>query len=208
MKKVIIIDYGAGNIRSLINAFEYQNINVEATNDKTKIKNATHLVLPGVGAFPIAMKLLHDQNIIDLLKSHCFKKKPFLGICLGMQMMFDFSCEFKNTKGLGLIEGNVQKLPENETLKSKFKIPNIGWYKLINNTNNNKISFFENNYSFYFVHSFHCLPKDQNKVLFYSNFNNYKFCSAICYENLLGFQFHPEKSRDPGLKLLKQFSNM
>ena len=131
-------------------------------------------------------------------------KKPILGICLGMQMMFDFSCEFKNTKGLGLIEGNVQKLPENETLKSKFKIPNIGWYKLINNTNNNKISFFENNYSFYFVHSFSCIPDKEELILAYFEYDK-NFVASIAKENVVGTQFHPEKSLPSGLKILKNF---
>ena len=208
MKKVTIIDYGAGNIKSIINAFEFQDILAETTNDRKIIRQATHLVLPGVGAFPNSMKLLKDKNIIDDLKEHCFKKKPFLGICLGMQMMFDYSTEIQKTNGLGLIEGKVEKLPENQITNSNFKIPNIGWYDLSINTKTNDKFFELKASSFYFVHSFHCIPKNNDVILYYSNFNQYKFCAAVAYENLVGFQFHPEKSRSQGLNLMKNFTRM
>ena len=127
MIKITIIDYGAGNIKSLVNAFEFQGINVETTYDRDKIKKATHIVLPGVGAFPNAMSLLEEKKIINDLKEHCFKKKPFLGICLGMQLMFEFSNEIHKTNGLSLLDGYVELLPKSQIKKSNFRIPNIGW---------------------------------------------------------------------------------
>ena len=209
MKNIVIIDYGCGNIKSLLNSFNFLNLNAIATNEKNIIKSADYLVLPGVGAFPAAIKVLKEQKLDEIIKDHFFKKKPLLGICLGMQLMLELGNELESTKGLNLIKGSVEKLPLTETKKSKFTIPNIGWYNLEqNNLNNPNIFKVNKSKRFYFIHSYYCNVSDKTKILHYTNFNDFKFCSSFYFENLIGFQFHPEKSRESGLNLIKSFTDL
>ncbi len=205
MKDTIIIDYGAGNVKSIYNALKFLGHESILTNDINIIKSAKRIILPGVGAFGKAMEQIKNLELIETLRNHCIENKPFLGICLGMQMMFKYSEEFGKYDGLNIIDGYVEKLPENQTDKKKFRIPNIGWYEA-KNKNNFNLKFNEN--LFYHVHSFHCVPKNKNEIILTINFNKQEIVVGVKKNKTLGFQFHPEKSRKQGLYLLKYFCDL
>ena len=205
MKDTIIIDYGAGNVKSIYNALKFLGYESILTNNIDDIKNAKRVILPGVGAFGKAMEQIKDLELIDTLKNHCDQNKPFLGICLGMQMMFKYSEEFGKYEGLDIIDGHVEKLPENQTNKKYYRIPNIGWYET-KNKNDFNVSYDEN--LFYHVHSYHCIPKNKNEIILTTMFNELEIVVGVKKNKTLGFQFHPEKSRKQGLKLLKYFCDL
>jgi len=184
---ITIIDYGMGNLYSVQKAFEHLGQKTLITSDPTLIKEAEILVLPGVGNFGAAVDNLKKYQLFDLLKE-VIPQKPFLGICLGLQLLFENSSEAPNQPGLGLIKGTVKKFE----LKS-HPIPQIGW---------NKESKF-NNYV-YFVHSYYVEPEDKN-VIFSTTDYEITYCSGIKLENLLAVQYHPEKSGSKGLELLQYF---
>lgn len=198
---IAIIDYGAGNIFSVKNALDHLNLESELVSDADKIKAADAVILPGVGAFPAAMKMLEKSGLIGVIKEEA-AKKPFLGICLGMQMIFEKGYEFEECDGLGLIDGSVRKMEENELI-----IPHMGWNKL---EKLNDCPILENvgdDEFVYFVHSYkaHC-----------DNRNIAAFCEyggkvpALVYDGkfVYGAQFHPEKSGETGLKILKSFGGL
>lgn len=201
MKKITILDYGMGNVRSLYNAFNYLGYNVNFCNNDKKIES-NFLVLPGVGAFSAATNLLKkkkiDINIKDFAKS---KSNFILGICLGMQLLFTNGNEGGREKGLGLIGGSVEKIDKK---KSNLKLPNIGWSKIniVNNSFLNIDNF--NNTNFYFIHSYVGIPNKNDNIIANSNYKQNKFCSIVTNQkNILGTQFHPEKSGENGLEFLK-----
>ena len=204
---VSIIDYGTGNIKSISRIFKKFENNINIVNEPKEIKNSTHLVLPGVGAFPKAMELLNKKNFIPEIKEHVLKGKPLLGICLGMQLLFSSSNEIQKTAGLDLIKGEVIKLPENETKSKKFKIPNVGWHQItVNKININKSIYSDlSKAKFYFVHSYYCKTDDENCNLFHIKFNKSKICVIAQKDNIIGTQFHPEKSGENGFRLIKKF---
>ena len=205
-----IIEYCTGNIRSSSRVFKKFENNVNIISKPEEIKNSSHLVLPGVGAFPKAMELLNKKNFISEIKEHVLKGKPLLGICLGMQLLFSSSNEIKKTAGLNLIKGEVIKLPENETENKNFKIPNVGWHQIIMNKMNVDKSIYSDlsDSKFYFVHSYYCKTDDENNNLFYIKFNKLKICVIAQKENIMGTQFHPEKSGEDGFKLIKKFTKI
>jgi len=205
--KIAIIDYGTGNIKSISRAFNKLNVDCKIISKPEEIKNSTHLILPGVGAFPKAMELLEKKNIITEIKNHVLKERPLLGICLGMQLLFSYSTEIKKTSGLNLIKGEVIKLPKEEIINKNFKIPNVGWYNIsINENLQYKSKYMQlNNLEYYFVHSYFCNTYYEDENLFYIKFNNKKVCAITIKNNIIGTQFHPEKSGSNGFKLLEQF---
>lgn len=199
---VAIVDYGVGNLQSVYNGFKHINDNVIVTNDKSKITDATHIVLPGVGAFKAGMDNLEKKGFIDLIYSEIKKGKPFLGICLGMQLLMSKSFEMGEYKGLNLIEGSVVRFQE-----CGYKIPQIGW----NNIKIKQDSLFENvkdESMFYFVHSYYVKPFDNNVIACETEYNNINYCSAIEKDNIFACQFHPEKSGVVGLEVLKNFCEL
>lgn len=196
--KISIVDYNAGNLFSINNALKKLGYHTEVTDQPNTILDSDALVIPGVGSFKAAMKILKKKKL-DKVILHFFKiNKPILGICLGFQLLFSKSEEFGLTNGLNLIEGNIKSLA-----KFKIKSPNIGWYKLI--FKNNKKKIITKNDFYYFVHSFFAEPKNKNIIFSYTKVGNFKFCSSILYKNVYGTQFHPEKSGAKGLLLIDKF---
>ena len=199
---IVVIDYWMGNAQSVMNALESLGANAELTNDKKKISKASHIILPGVGAFPTAMDNLKKLDLIDLLTEQVMEnKKPFLGICLGMQLLAKKGYEGEVRDGLGWIDGKVKKLEPND---KKLKIPHIGWNDVQCNTekkifkNSNPIQ------TFYFVHSYYADCKNQGIVAGTCDYGM-KFAAVIEQDNIFGTQFHPEKSQKDGLDILGRF---
>lgn len=195
---IVIIDYGVGNLASVKNALDKLGVESEISNNLDVIKKAGALILPGVGAAGQGMKNLKAKGLDKVLISEINKRKPFLGICLGMQLLFEKSDEGK-VKCLGILKGSVKKF------KKMRKIPQIGW----NQVNiKQKLDLFKNvkdKSYFYFVNSFYCLPKDKDVVAGITNYGE-TFASIVAKDNVIGVQFHPEKSGPVGFKLLENFA--
>ncbi len=204
---IVIIDYGMGNLKSVENAFTKVGYKTIITDDPNQIKKASSLVLPGVGAFRDAIKSLRVKKIDEELISAIGKNKPFLGICLGMQLLFSFSEEGGLFKGLDIMPGRVRRF------SSLVKCPHLGW---------NKIKFIQDKFKrnmsplfldipdesyFYFIHSYYCEPDNQKVISSTTDYGSV-FPSSIWKDNLFGVQFHPEKSSTLGLKILKNFGDL
>jgi len=207
-KKITIIDYGCGNILNLARAIKFIGYEVDITHDKNKIINSSHVVLPGVGAFGNAMKQIEKYNLHNTILEYAKSNKPLLGICLGMQILLTVSYEFGVHKGLGLIEGKVIKI-SNEKNK-EIKIPHMGWNEIYPNNNKKewKNKILKNSSigkSFYFVHSFVCITKDYDSTIAVCNYSDISIPAVVATGNVFGCQFHPEKSADNGLAVLKNF---
>ncbi len=210
MPKITIVDYGMGNLLSVSRAFEHCGASVILTNSPDAIENAERLVLPGVGAFANGMAGLSSKALIDPVKRFSISNRPFLGICLGMQMMLDISEEFGIHKGLGLIDGKVMAIPPAVADGKPHKIPHIGWNSLLiphirKSWNDTIFADVAPEESVYFVHSFVVVPKNEENNLAYCEYNGIKLCAAIKSGNMYGCQFHPEKSGDVGLRIIKKF---
>jgi len=203
MPNITIIDYGLGNIRSLKNAFEHLGINSALSRDKAVILNSDAIILPGVGAFGHAMDILKEYDLVSTISEFALSGKPLLGICLGMQLLFDESEEFGMTKGLGLIEGRVRKL------QNVHKLPHIGWSRLYKNIKSEKtiLDGLNDKAEFYFIHTY-AVGTDDAYILSSSKYDNAEFCSSVKKDNIYGCQFHPEKSGKFGLKILENFINI
>ncbi|MDE5862602.1 MAG: imidazole glycerol phosphate synthase subunit HisH [Ruminococcus sp.] len=198
---IAIIDYGAGNIFSVKNALDYLGLESILTSDKNSIENADAVILPGVGAFPSAMKMLENSGLINTIKEQA-KIKPFLGICLGMQLIFEKGYEFEECDGLGLIKGSVRKMESKDLI-----IPHMGWYKLEVLNNCRLLDGLGDNEYVYFVHSYkaECADKDISAYCEYGG-----RVPALVHDGkyVYGAQFHPEKSGETGLKILKNFGGL
>lgn len=200
---VAIIDYDMGNVKSIQNAVEHVgDFNVTVTADPVIIDAADIIILPGVGAFPDAMKKLSEKGLIDTLnKAVKVDRKPTLGICLGMQLLFESSEEKVVTKGLGWIPGKVVYMsPE-----SNLRVPHIGWNSLIVAPNESLFGFLHSDKDYYFVHSLHAVC-DERYVLAAFDYGG-KMVAAVKNDNVVGMQFHPEKSQKNGLNALNSFFN-
>ena len=204
MKRITVIDYGAGNIRSIERALKKIGYSILITEKKKDILEASNLILPGVGAFKQAMDKLIKLDIVDAIKNYCKSGNPFLGICLGMQLLCSNSNEFGQTEGLDIISGTVKNISEKKKFIKTTKIPIIGWHQVKNSKKIN-IQINEENNLFYHVHSFYCDLQDEENNLFHTEIDNMKICTGLNKENVFGFQFHPEKSREQGIDLLKKF---
>ena len=203
---VTIVDYQSGNISSVINSFTEVakgKVNLEVTSDIKKIKASDKIVLPGQGSFKSCVDSLNSINgLVDTLKEFAItKKKPLLGICVGLQMFADVGYEDTETKGLGWISGKVSKI---NNLNGKFKLPHIGWNE-IEIRKKSKLSKDINNKShMYFVHSYEFIPEDKSVISATTDYSSEIVCS-VERENLFGTQFHPEKSDKTGLKIINNF---
>ena len=194
-----IIDYGAGNLFSVKNALDFLGIENKITNDPDDLRSADRLILPGVGAFPDAMRMLNESGLVDVIKQEVLKK-PLLGICLGMQMLFEKGYEFGETNGLGLIPGSVKLMhPAGE-----LPVPHIGWNSLEFNEPCKLLDKCENGEYVYFVHSFAAECNSRN-VAAYCDYGM-KIPALVFQGNVYGAQFHPEKSGDTGLNILRCFA--
>lgn len=203
--KVGIIDLGINNIQSISNAYKKIGCKVKIINKKQDFLGFNLIVLPGVGSYKIGMKKLKKLKIEKDLKKFLSSspKNIVIGICLGMQLLFDQSYEFGKTGGMQLIKGDV--LPFNQ--KKCKKIPHMNWSKLENIKRNKIFDQFDNR-NFYFVHSFYCKPFDKDLVIAKTYHDNFDFVSIVKKDNLIGLQFHPEKSGEDGLKILKQINKL
>ena len=197
--RVGIVDYNMGNLASVKNAFKKINAAAEIVKDADKFKNYDKLILPGVGAFGDAIKHLKKTGADEAIKEFAKSGKYLLGVCLGMQLLFENSEEFGNHKGLGLIEGEVVYFDKKRV--GEHKIPHMGWNKLFNK-NSPLFEGLENPY-LYFVHSLHAVCDE--RYVIGKTIYGYEFVSAVNKENIFGIQPHPEKSHNEGLKILKNF---
>ena len=199
---IAIIDYGVGNLFSLTSSFKAIGEDVVITGDPKIIEKADKLILPGVGAFGDASKKLFDSGLDKVILEQVKNKKPLLGICLGMQMLFNESHEFGIHKGLGLIEGKVVYID----LPSNYKIPHIGWNALNFKKESPILKYINENDFVYFVHSYHAV--DCEKSLVATTEYGMGLTAMVQSDNVYGCQFHPEKSGDVGLKILKAFAEI
>ena len=202
---IAIIDYGVGNIFSLYSSFQKIGADVCLTSDKEVIKKADKLILPGVGAFKDAVKKLRDSGLSEIVIEEAKAGKPLLGICLGMQLLFEKSFEYGEHDGLGLIKGSI--IPIEPDVPANFKIPHIGWNSLHFNSKKNEIfKYLNENDHVYFVHSYYGADCDDN-VIATTEYGK-ELTAAVADKNVYGVQFHPEKSGETGLKILKAFCEM
>lgn len=197
---VAIIDYGAGNLMSVKKALDYIGAESEVTMDKDKIKSASHVILPGVGSFGDAMASMAERDLVDTVRESAFSGKPFLGICLGLQLLFAESDESPDVKGLGVLDGKISLIPKNDGLK----VPHMGWNSVEIKNNSGIFKDIPNNSYFYFVHSYYLNSANENEVAGVTQYGTEIQC-AVEKGNLCATQFHPEKSGEIGLKLLKNF---
>ncbi len=200
---VALIDYGMGNLGSVAKALEKVGFKVIRTNQREDIQKAHAIVLPGVGAFGDAMNHLRELKIVETLKREILdRKKPFLGICLGLQLLFEKSYEFGTHQGLGIFEGEVLHFGDKVN-----KVPHMGWNEIHLQKEHSILDGLQNGDFFYFVHSYYVSPKDNNIILTKTDYDDFYFTSGVAYANIVAFQFHPEKSQKKGLKLLENFKN-
>lgn len=198
---IAIIDYGAGNIFSVKNALDYLGLESRLVSDKASIEAADAVILPGVGAFPAAMRMLDSTGLVETIKEQA-AKKPLLGICLGMQMLFEKGYEFEECDGLGLIGGSVRKMEEHDLI-----IPHMGWNKLEKLNDCRLLSGIGDNEYVYFVHSYKAECEDKN-IAAYSEYGGRVPALVFDGNFVYGAQFHPEKSGDTGLKILRNFGGL
>ena len=206
---IAVIDYGVGNLFSLLSSLNYVGLDTKLINDIEEIKNAKGIILPGVGAFRDAIGNLEKYGLKETLISEAKKGKPFLGICLGMQMLFEKSYEYGEYEGLGLINGTVEEIKKYIPENSDLKIPHMGWNSLAINDgfkDDKILKNIDNNEYVYYVHSYFA-KTDTKNIVTYSEYGT-KIPGIVKNENVYGMQFHPEKSGDTGLKLLKNWGEL
>ncbi|SNR79335.1 imidazole glycerol phosphate synthase subunit HisH [Desulfurobacterium atlanticum] len=197
---IAVIDYGMGNLRSVSKAIEHVGGSVVVTDNLLKIKDAKGVVLPGVGAFKDAVRNLKDRGLWEVIIEEVKEGKPFLGICLGLHLLFEVGYEFGRTEGLGIVKGEVVRFE----LPSEYKIPHMGWNRIKIQKKSEFLKDVRDGEFFYFVHSYYVKPKEKDVVLTLTDYG-IDFVSSIEKDNIIATQFHPEKSQKAGLKLLKNF---
>lgn len=200
---IAIIDYGMGNLRSVQKAFERLGVEATVTSDKALVESADKLVLPGVGAIADAIAELKRADLVDPIVRAVESNRPFLGICLGFQALFERSEENGGTECLGLFKGTVRRFPESP----EYVVPHMGWNDLTFKQKDVQIykDMKETDYV-YFVHSYYVDAEDPAIVATTTNYDNVEFCSSIAVGNVFATQFHPEKSQNVGLDILKNFA--
>ncbi|MEM7364354.1 MAG: imidazole glycerol phosphate synthase subunit HisH [Pseudomonadota bacterium] len=208
-RTVSVVDYGIGNLLSVIRAFERIGANVELVSDADSVAAATRLVLPGVGAFGDGMSELRKRGVVDAIQESSLKGTPVLGICLGMQMLLGVSLEFGRFEGLGIIDGVVEPVPREGTHGQRHKIPHIGWNTLKKghgrSWDDTILAATAEGSAVYFVHSYMAVPTDRTHLLAGCDYNGVEVSAVVSRDNVYGTQFHPEKSGDVGLRILGQF---
>lgn len=201
MIQVAIIDYGVGNLRSVEKAFAATGVDVIVTSDEAVLREAEKLVLPGVGAFAACMNALKEHELEDFVRERVADGVPLLGVCVGMQMLFDESDEFGGAQGLGLIKGTVKRFD------NRLHVPQIGWNQIHLRREHSLLKDTPDESFFYFVHSYFCAPEDSDDALATTEYGE-NYASIVARENVCGVQFHPEKSQAEGLRILKNFAEM
>lgn len=207
--KIVLIDYGMGNLLSVSRGLEHVGAEICTTSDPDLILNAERVVLPGVGAFPDAMEELNRRDLVKTIRAVAHSGKPLLGICLGMHLLFESSLEFNKTEGIGLIAGNVVPIPNVGTDACFHKIPHIGWNALLPSRNQSWsggiLAEIVPKEAAYFVHSFMAQPRDQSCRIADSYYGGISIAAVVGQGNVIGCQFHPEKSGEVGLRILRSF---
>ena len=198
MSTVAIIDYGVGNLRSVEKAFAATGQRAIVTGDVAELRRAERLVLPGVGAFAACMNALQNHGLTDVVRERVTDGVPLLGVCVGMQMLFEESVEFGKSRGLGLLKGRVRRFGE------ELVVPQVGWNSIRLTRCHPLFAGVEDNSFFYFVHSYFCEPLESEVVVGETEYG-IKYASVVAIRNICGVQFHPEKSQAVGLKLLANF---
>ena len=207
---IAVIDYGMGNLRSVQKALEFVGAEVIVTHDSGPILEADSVVLPGVGSFKDCMANLKKLKLVDPIRKSIDSGKPFLGICLGLQILFDESEEYGPVTGLGILPGKVVRFPDGSSETENgppIKIPHMGWNKIEVKKNDPLFKTVDTKPYFYFVHSYYVVPEDPSMVATVTHYG-VEFVSGIQHKNIYAFQFHPEKSQALGLSLLERFSNL
>ncbi len=205
---VAVIDYGMGNLHSVVRAFEHLGAPVRLSAAHEELRKADLLVLPGVGAFGDGMAELHRRGLVPLLHEHVRAGKPLVGICLGMQMLFETSEEFGEHKGLGLLPGRVAAIPEKRPDGSRRRVPHVGWEAILPPAGRawrgSPLAGITPGTAVYFVHSFAAEPTAPDDILAVCDHDGHTICAAVQRNNVIGFQFHPEKSGPAGLAILRE----
>lgn len=215
---ISIIDYGMGNLFSVRQACEYAGMKSVITADKSMIGSSDALILPGVGAFGNAMDCLRRLDLILPIKDFISSGKPFMGICLGLQLLMSESEEFGTHEGLDIVKGSVVKFPEKNTEGKMSKVPQVGWNRIFTGNDpvrrdweETPLSRIDDGEFMYFVHSYYVRPADKKLILSTTDYGGVKYCSGLLYKNVFAVQFHPEKSSLEGMKIyqdwLRPFQN-
>ncbi len=213
MKNISIIDYGIGNLYSVLKACEFVGINAEITNDKNKIISSDAIILPGVGAFSEAMNSLNSLDLVNPIVDFSKSGKPLMGICLGMQLLLSESEELGSTKGLGIFDGVCKRFPQSNG-NLKLKVPQINWNGIYPNNNNlnfkpnTPLEDIKSGEHMYFIHSYYACLVNEDEILSKTIYGGIEYCSSINKKNIFGFQFHPEKSAKEGLNIYKKFNDI
>ena len=201
---IAIVDYGVGNLFSLVSSFRAIGVEAKLTSDRREIEQADKILLPGVGAFEDASKKLFASGLAEVVVSEAKKGKPILGICLGMQLLFEKSYEYGEHAGLGLIKGEIR--PIADVVPKGYKIPHIGWNKLDFTKENELFQYLVGDNHVYFVHSYYA-ANCEDSVIATTEYGG-AITAAVANKNVYGCQFHPEKSGEVGLKILKAFAEI
>lgn len=212
MSSIVVVDYGIGNVFSVCNALRAIGCEAKLTSDLAAIRNADRVILPGVGAFARAMDSLHSKGISGALRDFVATGRPFLGICIGMQVLMDRSSEFGETEGLGFVSGSVERIASQSPSGQHLRVPHIGWAPLVSTgklgahwhgTALEEMDGTDD--ALYFVHSYHCRPSNPDHRIAYVDYDGLEVTAAIRRDNITGLQFHPERSGRVGQKILEGF---
>lgn len=199
-RSLYIVDYGAGNLRSVQKAFEHVGVEAAVGSDPQAVRSAPGLVLPGVGAFGAAMRQLGDMGLVEPLLTRIEAGVPFLGVCLGLQLLFEASEEDPGVPGLGVLRGDVRALP------ASVKVPHIGWNQVEVCTCSDLFEGIPDGSAFYFVHGYAVVPRSPGDVLAMTGYDGVTFVSAVEVGSVVAVQFHPEKSSTVGLRFYRNFA--
>ena len=212
MSGTVVVDYGIGNVFSVCNALRAVGCEAELTGDLAAIRKADRVILPGVGAFARAMDALHGKGISDALRDFVATGRPFLGICIGMQVLMEHSREFGDTEGLGFISGTVERIASQSPSGHHLRVPHIGWAPLVPSHGTAESwrgtaleGARDNGDAVYFVHSYHCQPADPVHRVAHVDYDGLEVTAAIFHDNITGLQFHPERSGRVGQNILERF---
>lgn len=209
--KVAIVDYGLGNLFSINQACEHVGLEPIITSSQKVIAGADALILPGVGAFGDAMKSLTDNKLVLSVLDFVKTGKPFMGICLGMQLLFTESDEFGSHKGLNLIEGKIVRFPEKDQDGHIIRVPQIQWNQIYKHDEKvwdaSLLKGIPEGTYMHFVHSYYAIPENKNTILSFSEYEGTRYASAVVKENITGIQYHPEKSAEQGINIYRNWAN-
>ncbi len=208
MKTVAIVDFNSGNLFSVERACQYVGLNPVITSDPKILMKADGMILPGVGAFGEAISNLRRLDLEFPIRDYVGSGRPFMGVCLGLQLLFSESVEFGNHKGLGLLDGTVAKFPRETASGEKLRVPHIGWSTIepAQDWKNTPLEDVSPGRHMYFVHSYYVVPSKKENVLSKTVYEGIDFCSSVRSGNIFAFQFHPEKSSEDGLKVYKSWA--